>query len=136
MPDLIDTLESQHRQIVQHLETIRASGFRRDVAVQELKLAKALILAHLGLEERELYKPMLAHPEAQKVAQPFKDKMAAVTTEVMAFFTSYDLDKTKDVGLEFSKDLGRLLHVLGSRVRQEETQLYPAYRRCGLGTPV
>jgi hypothetical protein len=132
MPDLIDALEAQHQQIVKHLEAIREAGFKRDVAVRELKAAKTLILAHLGQEDRDLYKPMLAHPEAQKIAQSFKEKMDAVAADVMAFFNRYDLDKVQDVGLEFSKDLGRLLSVLGTRVRQEESQLYPAFRQYGL----
>lgn len=127
--DLIDELEAEHRAIVAHLEAIKEARFNRETSAKELAKAKALIVAHLAKEDEKLYKPLLAHTDAQATAKQFQDRMQAITVDVLAFFAKYDLNQVQELGLDFVRDLGVLVGKLKTRIAQEEERLYVLYRQ-------
>jgi hypothetical protein len=129
MSDLISELEADHRLILAHLESIKEAKFAREVAARELAAAKALIVAHLAKEDKELYRPLLANASAQSTAMQFQERMKVITTDVIAFFNTYDLSKAQDLGLPFVRDLGTIIGKLKTRMTQEEERLYVLFRQ-------
>jgi hypothetical protein len=130
MSALVEKMKRHHQEIVHHLEAIRAANYQKNVAVEELGKAKNLILAHLKLEDAELY-PLLKQkgqtdPAIARVAEDFARRMEPLSQEVMAFFERYNLDGgAQDLGIGFVRDLGGMINKLSNRVRQEEGELYP-----------
>ncbi|MBC7542463.1 MAG: hemerythrin domain-containing protein [Candidatus Sericytochromatia bacterium] len=129
MSDVTRQLEQDHREIMGHLDAIRAANYKREVAVQELRLAKGKILRHHAEEARAVYAPMLQDRACAAMATEFQALMQAISVDILAFFERYDLKAEATLGIEFAMDLSSLTQRLRTRIRQEEEQLYPLYRQ-------
>jgi hypothetical protein len=128
MSDITRQLERDHREIMGHLDAIRAANYKKDVAVRELRLAKGKILRHLAEEERAIYEPMLRRKDCAATALQFQGRMQSISVDVLAFFQRYDLSPGAELGIDFAMDLGSLTQRLRTRIRHEEEQLYPLFR--------
>lgn len=128
MSNLVTELKEDHKKIVAVLAEVKAKGITSKEGVQVLVSAKAALLAHLKKEDTFLY------PELRKAAQSnsglkstldvFAKDMDKITAEVLAFFDKYSNGGS---GIEFAKDIGHLLSVLGARIQREENSLYSEF---------
>ena len=143
MSKLIEQLQTEHGVLIARLDEVRNSIDRKtgklpvDKAVFTLTLVKKALLAHLKKEDDKLY-PLLERaaatdPAIRGLLRRFSEDMSKISAAALAFF-----DKYSSGGLfttAFSVDLERLHSVLMTRIRAEETELYPAYERVEALTP-
>jgi iron-sulfur cluster repair protein YtfE (RIC family) len=128
MSNLVNELKSDHKELVSVLTQIKAKGIVSQEAVALLMKAKGALLAHLKKEDTFLY-PALNNAAAndknlKSTLDIFAKDMDKITQSVQAFFNKYEKGGE---GLEFAKDIGNLISVLGSRIQREENALYPEY---------
>jgi hemerythrin-like domain-containing protein len=121
---LITQLKADHAAIQKALDTIREASFQRAVSERELTAIKDRLLAHLAKEDKQLYPVLLSQEANRRTAEKFQERMQPISTEVLAFFTTYQTPESRQ-GMAFAKDLGRLMQRLTMRIRDEETHLYP-----------
>ncbi|MGZ3742288.1 MAG: hemerythrin domain-containing protein [Pseudobdellovibrionaceae bacterium] len=126
MSHLIDKLKTDHSGLVVALEDLKKSGINHPDFKKRLVAVKAGLLAHLKLEDVELY------PKLHKAAE--KNSSLKSTLNVMAM----DMDKVSKAALDFfakwekgggtemewTRDCAGLMAALGTRIRREETTLY------------
>lgn len=135
MGDLIQTLKAQHNAVGAMVEKINASVSAKDKAEIQSHLhnmAKAL-LAHLELEDRELYPGFREAASAKQekslltTANMFSTNMGKITDALKAFLQKYD-GKQFDIGA-FERDWRSITSVLKNRIESEEGSLYPLYEK-------
>lgn len=131
---LVSELKADHQKLVAVLSDIRAKGITSKEGVQLLMSAKSALLAHLKKEDTFLYPEMkLAaekNPNLKQTLDIFAKDMDKITDQVLAFFNKYTNGGS---GLDFAKDIGGLLSVLGTRIQREENTLYPEYDKLKSG---
>ena len=128
MSALIEQLKSDHKTIVAVLEEVKKLGITSPQGLQKLQNAKAGLLAHLKLEDTQLY-PML-RKEAEKdsklqsTLKILATDMEQISKAALDFFSKYEAGGDP---IEFAKDFGRLFSTLGTRIKREESTLYTEY---------
>lgn len=127
---LIEQLKNEHALLADVLNKVRDMGIVTKEGHDLLVEAKQGLLNHLALEDRELYpvlrkgaekSPALAH-----TMEVFARDMEGITAVALGFFSKYEASGS---GLEFAKDIGRLLGALQNRIAKEETILFEEYRK-------
>lgn len=121
---LTATLKDQHAAIKKLLDEVRVAGITSEVGKKKLSQVKQLIVAHLKKEDAELYPGLKAKAATTALAETYTREMGEITTNVIGFFNKYE---TNTDGMEFARDLGRVMATLSARMTREEIRLYPAY---------
>ncbi|RME83787.1 MAG: hemerythrin domain-containing protein [Zetaproteobacteria bacterium] len=128
MPALIQRLKGQHAALKQALAAFQRHPNRED-QMKLLAAMKERLLAHLQLEDKELYPFLRAQaerdPELKKMLEMFDEDMRQVSGLVQAFFVRYEGGWDNDY--EFLMDLGEVSARLAHRIEVEEKHLYPEY---------
>lgn len=122
---LTEVLRAQHAELIAKLEAMQRLGAAGPAGRERLRQARQAILAHLGLEERELYPALQAHPATCRLARQYAAEMAQLAPALLAFFDAYGEGETDPGG--FARSLDQLLAVLRQRIVREEAQLYAAH---------
>lgn len=128
MSTLVSELKADHVKLVAVLTDIRNKGVTSKEGVQALMAAKGALLAHLKKEDTFLY-PQLKlaaekDPNLKQTLDIFAKDMDKITQQVLSFFEKYSNGGS---GVEFAKDLGGVISVLGPRIQREESSLYPEF---------
>ena len=122
---LTDTLRDQHAQLYVLLGELQRQGVAGAEGRERLQKAKQAMVAHLDLEDSQLYPALHAHSSTTALAGRYAAEMEQLTPALLAFFDAY-----REGGADpqaFSRSLGQLLAVLQQRISREESRLYPAY---------
>lgn len=126
MSDLISTLKQEHAELQRLLAEAKQHGISSGQGLIALAKAKRLLLTHLMKEDQELY-PALKQLEAGRhIANSYADEMQQVSQDVLRFFQTLEA-RPDDRALP--SEFGRLLGVLGGRIRKEESILYAKYEQ-------
>lgn len=134
MDKLIETLEGQHhaiRAFVTAVDRHLAAGDGAQ-ARSELARLKVALLAHLDIEDAQLY-PALTKAAAEtrldvpmRIAATYEKNMEGVSAAVRAFLDRYAERESKID--ELRRDWRLVARMLVERMESEEEQLYPLYR--------
>ena len=133
MSKLVQHLKDDHKQIAKAFEEVKKLGIGTKEGVEKLNSVKALLLAHLKLEDVKLY-PALRQA-AEKNAQLrstvtiFAKDMELISKAALDFFDKYSKSQNT---VEFARDFGSLFAVLSNRINREESTLYAEYQKLGL----
>jgi iron-sulfur cluster repair protein YtfE (RIC family) len=136
LKNLIPTLKAQHQAVVKMVTTIDDAVGRKDLTsvAQTLAQLKTALLAHLELEDTQLYPELIRAAEEKKqqeiaeMAKTFANNMKHISKALNDFLGRYD--GMQEVQLQkFNKDWPAIKDTLGSRVSAEETSLYKQYAR-------
>lgn len=126
---LIERLTAEHNALRDALQKINELRISQPEGRELLFKTKSLLLAHLALEDQELYPALDRLAENKVLASSFHQEMQDISGSVLQFFKKYD-DGIKD-GIEFARDFGQIRAMLVQRMIREETRLYPAYKTVG-----
>lgn len=128
MSMLVERLKKEHVAIVNVLNKIKELGVGSKEGRDVLRSARTALLAHLKIEDEQLYPPMKKEAETngtlKSVLGVFARDMETISKEALSFIDKYAAGGS---GLEFAKDFGRLYINLNQRIRKEESTLYPEY---------
>lgn len=129
MSKLIQTLKKQHEEILSRFDALKKLDLSSGEAKITLREIKVLIVAHLALEDEKLYPALLEFGKSDAnlkiLVKNYVDEMKELSSIVINFFQKYEEQTMK--GIEFSKDLGKLLGTLQQRIRREESILYKEF---------
>lgn len=128
MSKLIDELKGDHETIVSVLEQIRKLGIVTEEAQELLRAAKSGLLAHLAKEDKYLYPVLLKEAEKDsalnRMLTRYAEEMTKISQAALDFFDKYASGGDTH---EFARDFGRLMGVLGTRIRTEENFIYTRF---------
>ena len=122
MFELISRIKSDHKEIQETLIEIRDLGIESPVARELLYKARDLILAHIELEDNEVYPKLLATSEGTEIASKFSTEMQELAPIVKQFFAKYE-NEHSDV-TKFKSDIFTIIETLATRIVKEEAHLY------------
>jgi hypothetical protein len=122
---LIDDLKHDHHEIFKLLDESLALGVVTDAGRRKLKDVRAVVLAHLKREDTKLYPEMRKHDATRDLGEMYAHEMHTISTEVFAFFDSLERG---GAGIEFARQMGRVISHLRQRMTREEVRLYPAFQ--------
>ncbi|MCP4702696.1 MAG: hemerythrin domain-containing protein [Gammaproteobacteria bacterium] len=132
---LIDSLISEHRELLQIYTAIIASLKNADYAKVAEKLTDfALLLrAHLLKEHMELYVYLEYILASDRITFEYMHEirleMDHISSNVMGFLHSYqDRQITAEMAPEFQQRLEKIGKVLVARIKREEQSLYTLYK--------
>lgn len=127
MSNLIDELRSEHQKLASILLEVKELGPTRE-GRRLLGMSKAALLAHLKKEDSFLYPELqraaVDDPRLQEVLSNFASDMDKISKAAINFFAEWEMGGD---ALDFVKEIETLIAVLQSRIRREETILYPEY---------
>jgi iron-sulfur cluster repair protein YtfE (RIC family) len=130
MSTLIEGLKKDHASVVEVLNEVKEHGIGSKTGRDHLLSARAALLAHLKVEDEQLYPVLREEAEAndalKRTLDLFARDMETVSKQALGFFEKYSSGGS---GLEFAKDYGRLHAALGQRMSREEKILYPEYEK-------
>src|SRR5215475_14428148 len=121
---LINTLKHDHEEIFRLLDECRALGVASEAGRRKLKQLRGVVVAHLAREDQKLYPAMQRHDATRALGDMYAQEMRAMSSEIICFFDSLDSGRA---GLEFARDIGRVIAHLRQRMTREEVRLYPAF---------
>lgn len=141
----IRDLKDDHQRLLDTLEEARRLGLGTAEGRRCLFTCKELLTRHLRKEDTMLY-PALRQSGARgaagqsgqagqadlgHVADDFATEMQSLSGGLLDFFTRYDADAGRGDagGLDFARELGRIIIALKLRIQREESRLYPAYEK-------
>ncbi|OBQ46627.1 hemerythrin domain-containing protein [Halodesulfovibrio spirochaetisodalis] len=128
MSALIRTLVAEHGKILSAFGEVEKLGISSEEGQRKLLSIKGALVSHLEKEDKELYPVLKKEGEADatlnRLLNMYLSEMDKITADVLQFFEKY---ANGGSGLEFAKDYGRLMGILSSRMRKEETTLYKKY---------
>lgn len=130
----IRDLKDDHQRLLDTLEEARRLGLGTAEGRRCLFTCKELLARHLRKEDTMLY-PALRQAAGKgdlgNVADDFASEMQSITGSLLAFFARYDgsAGATDAGGLDFARELGRIIIALKMRIQREESRLYPAYEK-------
>lgn len=128
MPDLIETLRAQHHEILDALTRLQSAGLGGAGAPDALQTLKGRLLAHLALEDRELYPELRRRAEQDREIAEMLRLFAADLDEVTGAATRFFADCDRGAApMEIARGFGALIGRLRTRIRREEEILYRAY---------
>ena len=130
MKNLINDLKKEHEELANTLDSVRELGIASEKGKTLLFNAKNTLLRHLAKEDENLYPKLnseaIKDENLKKTLDIFSEGLTEVSNEVNKFFIKYDTDA--DIN-EISKDFGKLLCLLKTRIRKEENILYKEYEK-------
>ena len=126
MSKLVETLKKQHIEIISILENAKEKGITSQESKDALIKGKKLILAHLGLEDAELYPELSKHEDTKNIGQFFSEDMKGLATSALELFERIEKGNTN---IETAILLGKVAINLKLRIQKEERTLYPAYEK-------
>ena len=128
MSDLVSRLKKEHNILVEALDSMMKLGVTTKEGQEKLYSAKEALLAHLSLEDKELYPVLKKAAESDDSVKStldiFAKDMEEISKTALSFFGKYSQGGDS---LEFAKELGRLLAALRNRIGREEDVLYAQY---------
>ncbi len=128
MSDLVDSLKKEHNILVEALDSMMKLGVTTKEGQEKLYSAKEALLAHLSLEDKELYPVLRRAAESDDSVRStldiFAKDMEEISKTALSFFAKYAQGGDS---LEFAKELGRLLAALRNRIGREEDILYKQF---------
>lgn len=128
MSDLIDKLKKEHNILVEALDSMTRLGVTSKEGQEKLYSAKEALLAHLNLEDKELYPVLRKAAESDDSVRStldiFAKDMEEISKTALSFFSKYSQGGDS---LEFAKELGRLIGALKNRIGREEDILYAQF---------
>lgn len=128
MSDLIDRLKKEHNILVEALDSMTDLGVTSKDGQAKLYSAKEALLAHLSLEDKELYPVLRRAAESddavKRTLDVFAKDMEEISKTALSFFAKYAQGGDS---LEFAKEIGRLLGALKNRIGREEDVLYAQF---------
>jgi len=128
MSDLVNKLKKEHETLLKTLNSITISGISSKDGQTKLYAAKEGLIAHLELENKDLY-PVLrkaaeTNENLKRTLDIFAKDMENISKTALDFFSKY---ASGGESLEFAKDAGRLIAALKDRIGKEEDGLYAQY---------
>jgi len=123
---LIETLKHDHKEIFRLLDESRALGVSTEEGRKKLRLVRGMVLAHLQREDTMLYPALHSHEQTRELGETYAAEMRAISGEVLQFFDSLEKGVS---GLDFARQMGRVISHLRQRMTREEVRLYPAYQQ-------
>ena len=130
----IRDLKDDHQRLLDTLEEARRLGLGTAEGRRCLFTCKELLARHLRKEDTMLY-PALRQAAGKgdlgNVADSFASEMQSISGSLLEFFARHDASTgTADAGgLDFARELGRIIIALKMRIQREESRLYPAYEK-------
>ena len=124
---LIERLTSEHNALREALEQINQHRISQPEGREILFNTKAMLVAHLALEDKELCPPLDLLAANKILASSFRQEMQEITVSVLDFFKKYE-NGIED-GLAFARDFGHIKTMLVQRMIREETRLYPSFQQ-------
>jgi hypothetical protein len=130
MSRLLEELKEEHRQLLEILDEVKGLGIASSMGRERLLAAKALLLGHIGKEDREFYPSLKCASEGnddlKRTLLYFAQDMEVVSRKAMDVLDRYARDLITG---EFSGDLTVLYMTLKDRIRTEETILFRKYEQ-------
>ena len=140
MNELTKTLKAQHRAVQTMAgELERALAGKQSAAVQEvLRTLQGALLAHLQLEEAQLYPSLRAWgqkdgPKSLQTVTVFSHSVPKITSAIAAFFERW-INKPLDAEA-CARDWASVKSSLSMRIDSEETILYPLFDKWTAAAP-
>ena len=128
MTILIEELKEEHSEIVAALNEVKKLGILSKEGQDKLMSVQTSLLAHLEMEDDQLYPDLRKEAEHNKdlknTLDLFEMDMENVSTIVREFFDKYSEECS---GEELSEDFESLLAALSKRISNEEESLYEEY---------
>jgi hypothetical protein len=121
---LITTLKLDHEEFFRLLDECRALGVATGEGRRKLKQVRGVVVAHLAREDQKPYPAMQKHDVTRALGDMYAQEMRAMSSEIIGFFDSLDSGRA---GLEFARDIGRVIAHLRQRMTREEVRLYPVF---------
>lgn len=134
---MIERLQQEHRDLTVLAASLR-DGLRSLVPDLEAltryrwELAK-MMMQHLAFEDRNLYRPLEAHPDSAvaEVALRFKAHLTSTQADYEAHTAQWTGPAMKDDWRGYCSASIRQLRVLDERIQREEAELFPLISRLG-----
>jgi len=130
MSTFIDDLKKDHQKLLGTLQEAQALGWGTCAGRIKLLECKELLVAHLNKENTRLYPEMrkCSHDNAstEKTVGDFTSEMESLTKDVVAFIANAD---KMTLGMDYARELGKIISIVKRRISREETLLYPLYEK-------
>ncbi len=128
MSILIEELKKEHSEIVAALNEVKKLGILSKEGQDKLISVQTSLLAHLEMEDDQLYPTLRKQAENSKdlknTLDLFEMDMENVSTIVQDFFDKYSEEFS---GEELQEDFEKLFTALSKRISNEEASLYEEY---------
>ncbi len=128
MTILIEELKKEHSEIVAALNEVKKLGILSKEGQGKLMSVQTSLLAHLEMEDDQLYPRLRKEAENNKnlknTLDLFEMDMENVSTIVREFFDKYSEEFS---GKELPEDFETLFAALSKRISNEEVSLYEEY---------
>jgi len=128
MTILIEELKKEHSEIVAALNEVKKLGILSKEGQDKLMSVQTSLLAHLEMEDDQLYPRLRKEAEHNKdlknTLDLFEMDMENVSTIVREFFDKYSEEFS---GEELPEDFENLFAALSKRISNEEASLYEEY---------
>ena len=128
MSILIEELKKEHAEIVATLKEVKKLGILSKEGQDKLISVQTSLLAHLEMEDDQLYPALRKEAEHNKdlknTLDLFEMDLENVSTIVRGFFDKYSEELS---GKELPEDFENLLAALRKRISNEEEFLYEEY---------
>jgi len=128
MSILIEELKKEHAEIVATLNEVKKLGILSKEGQDKLMSVEASLLAHLEIEDDQMYPALRKEAEQNKDLKNTLDLFAMdmdnVSKVVRDFFDKYSEEVS---GEELPKDFENLCTALSKRISNEEDSLYEEY---------
>ncbi|MBI5497462.1 MAG: hemerythrin domain-containing protein [Deltaproteobacteria bacterium] len=135
MSPLIEKLSAQHRELVALLNAVTERGVSSPEGRKLLLSARDALLAHLALEDKEMYPALAAaartRPALRSTLDQFAADMDVVSAMAVEFFQRFGDDARPVDSFQFAREQGKFMAALRARIRKEEVVLYPEYETLG-----
>ena len=128
MSILIEELKKEHAEIINTLNDVKKLGILSKEGQDKLRTVEASLLAHLEIEDDQMYPALRNEAEQNKDLKNTLDLFAMdmddVSKVVVDFFDKYTEEFS---GEELQKDFENLYSALSKRISNEEDSLYQEY---------
>ncbi len=128
MSILIEELKKEHSEIIAALNEVKKLGILSKEGQDKLMSVQTSLLAHLEMEDDQLYPVLRKEAEHNKdlkiTLDLFEMDMENVSKIVREFFDKYSEELS---GKELPEDFENLLVALSKRISNEEESLYEEY---------
>ena len=126
MSILIEILSDEHRRLQQCFNELQRLGTSNEEWKDKLRQTRYLLTAHLTKEDERLYPALAKNPPGLSLSKDFESEMEKISTEALAFIDRY---RDGGSGLDYAKQLGRIIGIINVRINREETILYREYEK-------